>query len=60
MQPKNCKRVFHVFIIDCTGTVNNFRSLHIRFDYYTEFLFAVVVVAFLKARKERLEHERDA
>ena len=42
---------------NCTGTVNNLRSLHIRFDYCNEFLFVVVV--FFKARKKWLEHERN-
>ena len=28
---------------DCTGTVNNLRSLFIRFEYYNKFLFVVVV-----------------
>ena len=44
---------------NCTGKVNNLKSLHIRFDYYNEFLFVVVaVIVFFKARKKRLEHER--
>ena len=29
---------------NCTGKVNNLKSLHIRFDYCNEFLFVVVVV----------------
>ena len=43
---------------NCTGTVNNFRSLLIRFDYYNEFLFVVIVFFFFKARKKWLELER--
>ena len=44
---------------NCTGKVNNLKRLHICFDYYNEFLFVVVVVvAFFKAHKKRLEHER--
>ena len=45
---------------NCTGKVNDLKILHIRFDYYNEFLFVVVavVVVFFKARKKRLEHER--
>ena len=42
---------------NCTGTVNNLRSLHIRFDHHNEFS-SVVVVVFFKARKKWLEHER--
>ena len=34
---------------NCTGTVNNLRSLHIRFDYYNEFL-SVVPAFFKRAR----------
>ena len=30
---------------NCTGTVNNLRSLHIRFDYYNEFLYVVAEAA---------------
>ena len=50
-------------ILEMDATVqvklNNLKSLHIRFDYYNEFLFVVVVViVFFKARKKRLEHER--
>ena len=43
---------------NCTGKVNNLKSL--RFDYHNEFLFVVVVVVvvFFKARKKRLKHER--
>ena len=47
-------------ILEMDATVqvklNNLKSLHIRFDYYNEFLFVVVV--FFKARKKWLEHER--
>ena len=30
---------------NCTGTVNNLKSLHIRFDYYNEFLYVVAEAA---------------